>query len=179
MVPVVSNTGAVVTRHSASVASSESSDLWLELHGHRSRLVALAVRSGLAIHDAQDAASEAILRAATHRNLKRDLLPQFLATVLRRICVDEFRRLDRERRSTCDMWYPPTSNPTETIPIKLDVLTMLAKAGLSKPERAVVVMRAYGHPHTEIARYLNTTVRTTEVTLSRARAKARQWAGVG
>jgi len=77
------------------------------------------------------------------------------------------------------MWYPPTSNPTETVPIKLDVLAMLAKAGLSKPERAVVVMRAYGHRHKEIAEYLNTTVRATEVTLSRARAKARQWAGVG
>lgn len=150
-------------------------DLWVTLDQHRSRLIVLSRQYGLTQHDAEDVASEALLRAAAnHDTLDRERLAQFLTTVTRRICVDEIRRAHRQH--LLPYRYGPqldAPSPEDQVSLRSTLADALSRARLTATEASVVVMTAAGYRHLEIAKRLNLTSHASELALSRARHKAR------
>lgn len=72
------------------------SDWWDQVWGHREDLLRIARRRTASVEDAEDAVSEAMLRAAQRPELDPRRLGAWLTTVTVRLCVDRHRRSRRE-----------------------------------------------------------------------------------
>jgi RNA polymerase sigma-70 factor (ECF subfamily) len=147
---------------------------WEQIAQHRDRLVHLARRRTATREDAEDVASEAILRCMTFDGLDPERVEQFLTTVTIRLCADSMRsqRLATRRVSLTEEWSDvPKPGPEDAIVDRAEVQWLLAQ--LPARQRSVVTMYASGLAVSEIARRHAMTYKATESALSRARAAMR------
>jgi len=153
--------------------------LWLRLHQRRYRLVSLARRWGMTAEDAEDAASETIVRAATYGQLDVGRMDQFLTTALRRIFVDSLRqaasaqRAFRKVSASFRELQEPFQEPIES----MTTSWILDRINLSGAERAILTLFMKGHSHAEIGMQLGLSTHASELGLARARRKARSTLG--
>jgi RNA polymerase sigma-70 factor (ECF subfamily) len=131
---------------------------------------------GMSIPDAEDVVSEALIRAVTFRRLDGARLDAFIVTVIRRICIDEFRRNAKERQRIGWLCINTSASSHEELACARDLVRSLLRL-LSPTEQRVVCLSLDGLTHAEIARTLGLTAKASEVALSRARAKIRSCQG--
>lgn len=157
-------------------ASRTTPALWAALDRHRRPLVNLARHWGMPVEQAEDAASETIVRAATYRYLDESRIEQFLATVMRRVMVDDVRRQIGRRRllTTSEQEVAGEGDmQQQNVVESMTVVSMLAEARLSRTERTVVALRMDGYSHADISARLSISPHASELALARARHKLR------
>lgn len=162
-----------------------TADLWHALQAQRSRLTALAARWGMSAHDAEDAASEAVIRAASkaimrpadHRDIDPAKLTPVLYTALRTCLMDGAERI---RREAGPIHLLPPIMMADDGRVEGDVVgrhyveALLGQARLSGQEQAVVRWVVAGHRHVDVAVRLGVTAKAAQRSLERARAKLRK-----
>ncbi|HEX7353417.1 MAG TPA: sigma-70 family RNA polymerase sigma factor [Mycobacteriales bacterium] len=154
---------------------------WAAAWEHRPLLLGLA-RQRVPSHDAEDVVSEAMLRAATAGDLRDEALRPWLVTTTLRLCADDHRRADRERRRDRRLaaWEPAVVPAPEDDVVDLVQADWLASQVDRLPERQAraVWLRAHGHDIASIAVQMVLPYKTVESLLSRGRHSLRSWAGV-
>jgi DNA-directed RNA polymerase specialized sigma24 family protein len=149
---------------------------WRTLHRYRAWLITLARRMNVSHYDAEDVASETILRAGTCADLDQARAQQFLAIVLRRIAVDRFRQLERERlvADGCEPEREQVEPAFEDrILHQIAMQAVANQAGLTEMEGSVIALIADGASHSHAAAVLSITQKASERALYRARKKLR------
>lgn len=157
-------------------AGDSTTGRWLQVWGHRERLIRLARRRSVCQQDAEDAADEAILRAVQSRGIDPARLGSWMTSVTVRLCIDRHRQLARL-----------TTEPTEQsdvrvqVPVDEHVCDQAEAAWVARqaaellPERqaAALWLRAQGLTVAEVSRALGVSYRTAESLLGRARRSLR------
>jgi RNA polymerase sigma factor (sigma-70 family) len=154
----------------------EATAKWAELDAHRGRLVHQAMLLGLTREEAEDVASEAILRGARHPHLDMSACSGWLHVVARRLAVDVHRRrpsfalLSRLAHEIGD-----AEDPHERTLERLEASWAAELVDALPPrQREVLRLRASGHPPAVIADHLECSYKTVESLTSRARATVRR-----
>ncbi len=148
---------------------------WDALFSLRSDLVAQVRGLGLSFEDAEDVASEAILRAALKPDLDIDRAGGWLRVVARRLAIDSFRR--RERCAAYDVTAIDSCQPSPQDDVD-DRLEAAWVAGVveSLPVRQRIVLQRRSEQMTpeSIADAMGCTYKTVESLTSRARTSVRR-----
>ncbi|HEV2890192.1 MAG TPA: sigma-70 family RNA polymerase sigma factor [Frankiaceae bacterium] len=147
---------------------------WPEIAAHRERLVRVARRRVPTREDAEDVASEAMLRCATFEDLDPARLAQFLTAVTLRLCADVYRDAEKGTRLVRRLDLDDEPSPE-------DLACAAADAGMLRDllrrlpdnQRAVLVDRADGLSVTQISHRRALTYKAVESALSRARSTMR------
>jgi len=151
--------------------------LWRELETYRSDLTATATGWGLSTHDAEDVASEAMLRTAVQPDMDLSRLRQAVFAALRRCLLDRVEWSAQEIRAVQRSWR---ADPTGDGPVEREVVgrqyvgTLIDRARLTGQEEQVVRLVVAGHRHTEVAGRLGVTAKASQRSLDRARSKLRK-----
>ena len=147
---------------------------WPEIAAHRERLVRVARRRVPTWEDAEDVASEAMLRAATYEDLDVERLPQFLSAVTVRLCADVYRSAERGTRLVRRLGLDDEPSPEELACEASDRAVVRELVGrLPDSQRNVLVDRAYGLSVTQISQRHSLSYKAVESALSRARSTLR------
>lgn len=147
---------------------------WTEVLQHRERLLRLVRRRLPNPHDAEDCVQEAMLRAATHRDLDRDRLGAFLTTVAMRLCIDSYRERERWQRLLLRITDGEPEMLEEAVCDQEFGRWLLRQAGqLRGRERQVMLARADGISIVEFARINQISVKAAEGAFTRGRARLR------
>ncbi|MEU9093781.1 RNA polymerase sigma factor [Streptomyces sp. NPDC087901] len=149
---------------------------WSLLMTHRDRILRLA-RSRLAdAQEAEDCVQEALLRAATFRNLDENRIGPFLTTVTLRLCTDVHRRDERHRRLLRATWMQQAAGPEEQICAAYEEAWVLRQVErLAGREQEVILARVNGISTREFASRLGISDKAAESAFTRARARLRRW----
>ncbi|MFB9431336.1 RNA polymerase sigma factor [Streptoalloteichus tenebrarius] len=163
-------------REGASARSAEAS-FWQACVELRPLLVQMATHYCGSGYEAEDVVHDALVRAAEFPRLDRNRMRPFLVAVVRRLCVDRFRRRsvarqlgEHPRLLPCDV-----EDPAELVSDRAEARWLLRRCGpMSNRERRILLSLASGQGHREIARELGITTRASESAASRARCRARR-----
>lgn len=142
---------------------------WTLVAPHRDRLVRMARRRVGNAQDAEDIASEALLRVATFPTLDHARVGEMLTTVTVRLCADLAYRRGVEARALPKI-VEAASDPFESLLDDAEA-RFLATVPLTKIERTLLVARIHGLYPSEVAASLGLTVPSAKRALDRARAK--------
>lgn len=152
---------------------------WAEVWSHRPLLLAMA-RSRVGWHDAEDIASEAMLRAMSATDVPQRAVRSWLVTTTLRLCTDEYRRAGRDvQRGQRLRGFEPESAPShEDAVVEVAEAQWLAAQLPRLPERQAQVLdlRTEGHDISMIAGVMELPYKAVESLLSRARRSVRGWA---
>lgn len=147
---------------------------WPEIAAHRERLVRIARRRVPTFEDAEDVASEAMLRAATYDDLDPERLPQFLTAVTIRLSADVYRTAERGTRLVHRLHVDDERSPEDLACEASDAAAVRELVGaLPTSQRQVLIDRAYGLSVTQISQRHALSYKAVESALSRARATMR------
>jgi RNA polymerase sigma factor (sigma-70 family) len=152
---------------------------WHAAHSHRSDLIAQGVSRGLSHQDAEDIASESVLRAALKEDLDLERAGGWLRTVAHHLAVDLHRahlcELTRERlrSATVEIVEPQASVDDR---LEAEWVASIVDA-LPDRQRRALHLRAAGLTVDEIAERMDSTYKTAESLISRARAAVRKAIG--
>jgi RNA polymerase sigma factor (sigma-70 family) len=164
----------------ADIPAQVDRERWLEAWQHRPILLGLA-RQRVETHVAEDIVSEAMLRAATSEPLRGDALRPWLVTTTLRLCADDHRRRQRERRRDLRLaTYDPPAAPgvDEHVVDEMHARWLAAQVDrLPERQARALWLRAHGHDVTAIAVMMVLPYKTVESLLSRGRHSLRDWAG--
>jgi RNA polymerase sigma factor (sigma-70 family) len=149
---------------------------WMLAAQHRPALEATARASGLNFDDAQDVASEAIMRAAGKEDLDLSTAHAWLRVVVRRLAIDVHRsRLSPPLMSRVFHADPPAEEPQTRVADRAEASWLAGHvAALPPRQRTVLEMRADGRSAAQIAADLDCSYKTVESLTSRARGQLRQ-----
>lgn len=151
-------------------------DRWSFLHAMRGQLIAQARASGLTAEEAEDVASEAILRAARQQDLDLERAAGWLRVVARRLAVDVFRQRPSPRLlERLDGHAAHAVHPQEAVDDRLEAqwVAGIVRA-LPARQRFVLEERAAEARFEDIADRLGTPYKTVESLASRGRATVRR-----
>jgi RNA polymerase sigma-70 factor (ECF subfamily) len=162
--------------HTTVPTAAQSATRWELLLAHRDRIHRLA-RSRLAdAQEAEDCVQEALLRAATFRNLDESRIGPFLTSVTLRLCIDVHRRDERHRRLLWTSWMQDAAGPEEQICAADEGAWALQQVErLAGREQEVIIARVNGISTREFAGSLGITTKAAECAFTRARARLRRW----
>ncbi|GGM53325.1 hypothetical protein GCM10012275_25390 [Longimycelium tulufanense] len=163
-------------REGASARGAEA-NFWQACVELRPQLVQMATHYCGSGYDAEDVVHDALVRAAEFPRLDRNRMRQFLVAVVRRLCVDRFRRRKVARQFDDHPRLLPvgSDDPAELVSDRAEATWMLRRCGpLTARERRILLCLASGQGHQEIARELGITTRASESAASRARCRARR-----
>lgn len=131
--------------------------------------------------DAEAVAQEAFIRAWSSLDRFSGARPfwPWVATIARRLCIDNRRRLDREslnlhmEAATCDV---PAVSPDELVEADEEYRSAVrALKGLKPAEQRVITLRdVYGWSYGDIARFEGVSIESIRGSLKRARASLRK-----
>lgn len=146
--------------------------LWVEIAGHRDRLLGIARRRCPTRQDAEDVVSDAMLTAATYEALDRDRLGPLLTALTIRFAARAARRRGVEQRALPRL-HDPGSDDTEPVLTVAEIhwLDAVAAHTLTAVERSVLLYRADGFTAAAAAGQLGITERAAASALTRARRK--------
>ena len=149
---------------------------WMAAHALRGQLERVARRQGLTEAEAQDVASETILRAARHAELDLDRLHSWATVVVRHLAVDVLRqRPSRTVLGRLHCQEPVAAVPSGRVDDAAEarwVATVVRRLPIR--QRLVLEQRAAGHPPRDIARRLGTSDIAVESLTSRGRSTVRR-----
>lgn len=148
---------------------------WDALFSLRSDLVAQARALGLSLEDAEDVASEAILRAALKVDLDIERAGGWLRVVARRLAIDTFRR--RERCAAFDVTATDARQPApqDDVDDRLEAAWVAGVVeGLPARQRIVLQRRSEEMTPESIAAAMGCSYKTVESLTSRARTSVRR-----
>lgn len=148
---------------------------WLAADAHRGALLRVALRRTNAA-DAEDAVSEAILRAGLDDRIDIERLWPWLVTTTQRICVDLHR--GRPREKVLAHYFAisdhPAVDPAETVCDRAEAAWLAGTAqNLPPRQKAVLAMRADGMSTPNVAQHLGLSYKAVESLTSRARTALR------
>src|SRR5262249_42843626 len=140
---------------------------------HRERLVRLAYGRMKNLQDAEDCAQEAMLRTASFDHLDEQRVGAFLSATTLRLCVDHYRRAERQLRLWTRMVVTNKSPcPEEIICDQEEGLWMLDQVQqLRGREREVMLAHTDGMSITQTAKQLGISTKAAESALARARKR--------
>lgn len=140
----------------------------------RRDLVAQARACGLTREDAEDVASEAVLRAATKDDLDLERAAGWLRVVTRRLAIDTFRRRERARATEAKRAYDAPHIPQDRVDDRLEAEWVAGLVdALPERQRFVLQRRAEEATPEAIAISLGCSYKTVESLTSRGRAAVR------
>lgn len=149
---------------------------WMAAHALRSQLERVARRQGLGEAEAEEVASEAILRAARHADLDLDRLHSWATVVVRHLAVDVLRqRPSRAVLGRLHRHEPVAAVPSDRVDDAAEarwVATVVRR--LPAKQRLVLEQRAAGHAPRDIARRLGTSDSAVESLTNRGRSTVRR-----
>ncbi|UMP06798.1 sigma-70 family RNA polymerase sigma factor [Amycolatopsis sp. EV170708-02-1] len=151
-----------------------SSTYWREAAKLRGFLIRVAASRCSSSSDPEDIVHEALVRAACYPDLDLERLPQFLVTVVIRLCIDESRRTTVAVRMARDRRLFPASSqdPSESVCDRAEAQWLERRlANFSSRDRKLVSMVTDGLPSAEIARVLHITQQGTYSALYRIRRR--------
>lgn len=147
---------------------------WRESAKLRGLLIRVAARRCSSGADPEDIVHEALVRGACYPDLDLRRLPQFLVTVVIRLCADETRRTTVAVRMTRDRRLFPaaTQDPAESVCDRAEAHWLEQRlANFPARDQKLVSMVTDGLPPAEIARVLHTTPQGTYSALYRIRRR--------
>lgn len=147
---------------------------WRESAKLRGFLIRVAASRCSPSADPEDIVHEALVRGACYPDLDLERLPQFLVTVVIRLCIDESRRTTVAVRMARDRRLSPAipQDPSESVCDRAEAHWLLRRlAKFSPRDRKLVSMVTDGLPPAEIARALHTTPQGTYSALYRIRRR--------
>lgn len=150
---------------------------WEHADGYRSQLIAQAQRRGLTREEAEDVASEAILRAGAKGDLELDRAENWLRRVTRNLAVDVHRaRLTPVVVSRLAHVHDPAPFEPQTIVDDRLEACWVASLVSQLPSRQQLVLqhKAEDRSVLDIAAHLGVPYKTVESLASRARTKMRE-----
>ena len=156
----------------AAMDAALDGERWQLADQFRSRLVTYAYARLGNMHDAEDCASEAILRAVSFAELDEARISQFLFTLTQRLCVDVLRARARETRALQRAFGPAPGEPDEDICDRDEAQWVLSLVS-SLPPGEGFAMRALaaGARPKEAAQTLGVTAKAFESAVGRARKR--------
>lgn len=165
--------GGHVSVLSASTAESASDDdLWHAMALHRPVLMRVALAGGVCRQDAEDCVHEAMLKAATFKDLDRDRLLPFLVTVVKRVVVDHHRTTERRLRLTGTAPADVEQSHEHVVCDAAEAAWLGRQLPLLTPrEREVLTHRLQGASTRQIADRYSLSPKTVETLLARARRR--------
>jgi RNA polymerase sigma factor (sigma-70 family) len=145
---------------------------WHQIIDHRERLTRIVRRRLADPQDVEDCVQEAILRAASYKNLDRARIGHFLTSVAMRLCVDHYRHADRNRRlAQRAVSGVELEGPEEHVcDVEFARWLFSQLVHLKGREREVMLARAAGVSTVEFARRNDISVKSAESAFTRARA---------
>jgi len=157
-----------------------SSDLYGEL---RLRAFAIAYRMLGSVSEAEDVVQEAFLRL--HQTLQRDeqiTSPRaYIATLVTRLAIDQFRSARVRRERYVGEWLPeplvtdPTPAERAETADSLSLAFLVLLESLSPRQRAAFLLReVFEYPYAEVAEIIGTDVDSTRHLVARARRQVRE-----
>jgi RNA polymerase sigma factor (sigma-70 family) len=155
------------------MASSEVA--WLAANACREQLLRAGLRAGLDRQDAEDVASEAILRAAAKPDLDVDRVHSWLKVVANNLAADVVRRRrGREWLTRLHHYEPQPAPPSDRVDEVSEAEWVAQLVGTLPPrQRLVLEHRASGRSPREIAQIMGCTDKMVESLTSRARKTVR------
>jgi RNA polymerase sigma factor (sigma-70 family) len=150
---------------------------WRLADAYRSELIAQAQRRGLTREEAEDVASEAILRAGAKGDLDLDRAENWLRRVTRNLAVDAHRaRLTPAAASRLAHAHDPAPLEPQTVVDDQLEACWVASLITRLPARQQLVLhqKAEEHSMQDIATHLGVPYKTVESLASRARTKMRE-----
>ncbi|MFF8537824.1 RNA polymerase sigma factor [Streptomyces sp. NPDC015532] len=151
-------------------------DRWELLLPHRERIHRLARSRLSGDQEAEDCAQEALIRAATFRDLDESRVGPFLTTVTLRLCTDIHRRDERARRLLRGPWAEVMASPEELICAAQEEAWALEQVDrLAGREHQVIVARLNGISTREFASRRGISLKAAESAFTKARARLRRW----
>ncbi|WP_340684139.1 sigma-70 family RNA polymerase sigma factor [Amycolatopsis coloradensis] len=154
--------------------TASPSTYWRESAKLRGFLIRVAASRCSPSGDPEDIVHEALVRGACYSRLDMDRLPQFLVTVVIRLCIDENRRTAVAVRMARDRRLFPASSqdPSESVCDRAEAHWVRRRlANFSPRDRKLVSMVTDGLPPAEIAKVLRTTPQGTYSALYRIRRR--------
>jgi RNA polymerase sigma factor (sigma-70 family) len=160
----------------AAAPSPHALDRWRKVNLLRDDLIAQAMGRGLTREEAEDIASECILRAGSKADLDLDRAPNWLRRVAHNMVVDTYReRLGPRRIHRLAGCAERPHEPQAAVDDRLEASWVKELVHALPPrQRRVLQDRADGHTIEEIAERLDASYKTVESLTSRARATIRQ-----
>lgn len=136
--------------------------------------------------DAEDIASDAIVRLLQHPNRLEQITPdnlnQYLHVLIRNLVVDRYRSIARRKTEQIDLTEVAASSASETNLVDssemVDALTEAMRL-LSPRERAIMELMVRGKRVSEIAKHLGISRSTVQAQISIAKQKLRDTIGSG
>ncbi|MET9254328.1 RNA polymerase sigma factor [Streptomyces sp. NPDC048182] len=151
-------------------------DRWELLLPHRDRIHRLARSRLSGAEEAEDCAQEALIRAATFRDLDETRIGPFLTTVTLRLCTDVHRRDERARRLLRTAGAEAMAGPEELICAAHEEAWVLGQVDrLAGREHQVIVARLHGISTREFATRRGISLKAAESAFTKARARLRRW----
>jgi RNA polymerase sigma factor (sigma-70 family) len=172
--PVRKHQGLTSVAAPESVMTDSPSAYWRESAKLRGLLIRVAASRCSSGADPEDIVHEALVRGACYAGLDLQRLPQFLVTVVIRLCIDESRRTTVAVRMARDRRLFPatTQDPAESVCDRAEAHWLEDRLANFPPrDRKLVSMVTDGLPPTEIARALHTTPQGTYSALYRIRRR--------
>lgn len=144
---------------------------WTVLHALRPQLVAFARRQGVTFEEAQDVASEALLRAATKSDLDLTRAHAWTQAVVRNLCVDVHRgRVNPRVMHRLSAQCQDVPDIAEGVAGRAEAVWATGLLATMPPrQRRALVRRAQGQAVEDIAVELATGYKAVESLLSRGR----------
>jgi RNA polymerase sigma factor (sigma-70 family) len=143
----------------------------------RDRLMRIARRRTLSEHEAEDAVSEVLLRAAEGVVLDDEALARWLTTVTINVCADiarEHARSGKRAVYTVRQLLPEPSPEQQVLDRETAATAVRRLNRLPSRQREALLLRSAGFGIDEIAELLNVSYKSAESLLSRARAVMRR-----
>jgi len=146
---------------------------WALVLAHRERLHRLVRPRLRDPHDVEDCVHETMVRAACFAGLDESRIGPFLTTTALRLCVDHYRRLERQRRLRATV-APSACGPEEAVCDRhLGRWLMAQLQLLPGRERQVMLARASGLSTAEAAEKFQISAKAAEGAFTRGRARLR------
>lgn len=148
---------------------------WLAANACRGPLLRAGVRAGLTRHEAEEVASEAIIRAAQKADLDVDRVHHWLKVVSNNLATDLLRgRRGSAWFSRLQHFEPESESPCDRIDDMAEAVWVAGVVAQLPPrQRLVLQHRASGRSPGEIAQIMNCTDRMVDSLTSRARRTVR------
>lgn len=149
---------------------------WTALDALRPELIKLARRRGCSREDAQDLASETLLRTATFSDLDHERIGAFATSVMLRLLVDQRRREATHLRALPRIADPSVAHSHEQdVCDRLDAgVALMMLQQMPPTERSVLVARADGLSVAAVSAQLHLSPKTIEGAYTRARVRLRR-----
>ncbi len=148
---------------------------WSLAWQHREHLLRIARRRTVCEFDAQDAVSEALIRAMHADDLDESRIVNWLTTVTVNLCTDLARERARSRRARSHLRAVPEPSAEQRVldrELRAAIIRRLSR--LPERQREAIMLRAAGFGVDDIARELDVGYGAAQSLVKRARAELRK-----